>query len=120
MNDEILGKKKYIENFSEGNRQKIGIIGAMLITPKILILDEPFNYLDPTSQIAMSKLIQYYNKEYGTTVIMSSHNLNFVTDISSRVLLLEKGHIIKDIINKDNSANSELEEYFDKGDILVE
>ena len=51
MHDEILGTKKYLREFSEGNRQKIGIIGAMLINPKILILDEPFNYLDPSSQM---------------------------------------------------------------------
>ena len=112
MHGEILGTRKYLRQFSEGNRQKIGIIGAMLVNPKVLILDEPFNYLDPSSQMTVAKLIRQINFLLGTTVIISSHNLNFVSEISSRILLLEKGVIIKDIINEDGSAAQELEEYF--------
>lgn len=112
MHGEILGTRKYLRQFSEGNRQKIGIIGAMLVNPKVLILDEPFNYLDPSSQMTVAKLIRQINFQLGTTVIISSHNLNFVSEISSRILLLEKGVIIKDIINEDGSAAQELEEYF--------
>ncbi len=112
MHDEILGTKKYLRQFSEGNRQKTGIIGAMIVNPKVLILDEPFNYLDPSSQITVAKLIRQMNEQLGTTVIISSHNLSFVSEISSRILLLEKGHIIKDLPNHDGSATKELEEYF--------
>ena len=112
MHDEILGTKKYIRDFSEGNRQKIGIIGAMLINPQILILDEPFNYLDPSSQINIAKTIHAFCKETGATVILSSHNLNFVSDISSRILLLEKGQLIKDLNNEEGCAMKELEAYF--------
>ena len=112
MHDEILGTRKYLRQFSEGNRQKIGIIGAMLINPKVLILDEPFNYLDPSSQITVAKLICQMNEQLGTTVIISSHNLSFVSEISTRILLLEKGHIIKDLPNHDGSATKELEDYF--------
>ena len=116
MNGEILGTRKFLKDFSEGNRQKIGIIGAMLINPKVLILDEPFNYLDPTSQITVAKLIRQMNEQLGTTVIISSHNLSFVSEISTRILLLEKGHIIKDLPNHDGSATAELEEYFNTAD----
>lgn len=112
MHDEILGTNKYIRNFSEGNRQKIGIIGAMLIQPKVLLLDEPFNYLDPSSQITVARLIQENNRAFGTTTIISSHNLSFVSDISSRILLLEKGEVIKDLPNADGSAIAQLEDYF--------
>lgn len=112
MHGEVLGTRKYLRQFSEGNRQKIGIIGAMLVNPKVLILDEPFNYLDPSSQMTVAKLIRQINFQLGTTVIISSHNLNFVSEISSRILLLEKGVVIKDIINEDGSAAQELEEYF--------
>ena len=112
MHDEILGTKKYLRQFSEGNRQKIGIIGAMLINPKVLILDEPFNYLDPSSQITVAKLIRQMNEQLGTTVIISSHNLSFVSEISTRILLLEKGVVIKDLPNHDSSATKELEDYF--------
>ena len=112
MHDEILGTKKYLREFSEGNRQKIGIIGAMLINPKILILDEPFNYLDPSSQMLVAKLIRQMNQQLGTTVIISSHNLSFVSEISTRILLLEKGRVIKDLVNEEGSSAQELEEYF--------
>ncbi len=112
MHDEILGTKKYLREFSEGNRQKIGIIGAMLINPKVLILDEPFNYLDPSSQMLVAKLIRQMNQQLGTTVIISSHNLSFVSEISTRILLLEKGLVIKDLTNEDGSSAQELEEYF--------
>ena len=47
MNGEVMGQKKFIRNFSAGNKQKIGIISAMLHHPQLLILDEPFNFLDP-------------------------------------------------------------------------
>lgn len=113
MADEVLGKKKYIKAFSMGNRQKIGIIGAMLIRPRVLILDEPFNYLDPSSQIIVARLIRQMNQELGTTVLISSHNLNSIADICQRILLLEKGKLIKDLSNEPGShAFEELEEYF--------
>ena len=112
MHDEVLGTRKYLHDFSEGNRQKIGIIGAMLIHPKVLLLDEPFNYLDPSSQIVVARLIQQMNHDLGTTVIISSHNLNFVADISTRILLLEKGYVIKDLPNNEGSATKELNDYF--------
>lgn len=112
MHDEILGTKKYLRDFSQGNRQKIGIIGAMVVNPKVLLLDEPFNYLDPSSQMNIAQLIQKCCKEQGTTVIISSHNLNFVADISSRILLLEKGNLIKDLKNTGEQVIAELNEYF--------
>jgi ABC-2 type transport system ATP-binding protein len=111
MNDEILGQKKYIRNFSAGNKQKIGIMAAMMIRPEILILDEPFNFLDPSSQIEIRDMILRLNKELETTVLISSHNLNYTTEISSRIVLLEKG-LIK--IDEKNSPEAirELNNYF--------
>lgn len=111
MNDEILGKKKYIRNFSAGNKQKIGIIAAMMIHPQVLILDEPFNFLDPSSQIEIRDMILKMNKENGTTILISSHNLNYTTDISSHVILLEKGIVIKNLVNSEE-ARQELNSYF--------
>ncbi|MDR1706628.1 ABC transporter ATP-binding protein [Dysgonomonas sp.] len=111
MNDEILGKKKYIRNFSAGNKQKIGIIAAMMIQPQVLILDEPFNFLDPSSQIEIRDMILKMNKDNGTTILISSHNLNYTTDISSHVILLEKGMIIKNMVNSPE-ARQELNSYF--------
>lgn len=112
MHGEILDTHKYLHDFSQGNRQKVGIIGAMIIHPRVLLLDEPFNYLDPSSQIHVARLIADMNREQGTTTIISSHNLNFVTDISSRILLLESGHVVQDLPNTDGSARQALENYF--------
>lgn len=112
MAGEILGQKKYIREFSAGNKQKIGIIAAMFNRPQLLILDEPFNFLDPSSQMMLKRLITDYNSENGATVFISSHNLQNTTDISTRVILLEHGAIIKDMQNSDGSAEKELDDYF--------
>lgn len=112
MNGEVLGQKKYIRNFSAGNKQKIGIISAMLHHPQLLILDEPFNFLDPSSQAVIKHLLKKYNEEHGATVIISSHNLNHTVDVCPRIALLENGVIIRDIENENNSAEKELEDYF--------
>ncbi len=112
-NGEILEEKKLIRSLSAGNQQKTGIIAAMLHRPSLLILDEPFNFLDPSSQSALKHLLQHYNQETGATILISSHNLNHTTDICRRIALLEKGVILKDLSNEDHSAEKELEEYFD-------
>ena len=112
MGGEIQGTGKLIHDFSNGNRQKIGIIGAMLIRPRILILDEPFNYLDPSSQIVVARLIREMNRDLGTTVVVSSHNLASINDICDRILLLEKGNLIMDKPHAPGSTDPELEAYF--------
>ena len=112
MGDEIMGQKKYIRDFSAGNRHKVGIIAALLNRPELVILDEPFNFLDPRSQNMLKKILVEYNKETGATVIVSSHNLQHTTEISTRIALLEHGVIIKDLDNHDAEAVVELQDYF--------
>lgn len=112
MNNEVVGQNKLIRNLSAGNQQKVGIIGAMLARPKVLILDEPFNFLDPSSQMAMKYLLEEYNRETGATIIVSSHNLTHTFDICTRVTLLEHGKIIKDYDKNYAELTSEIEEYF--------
>lgn len=112
MNGEVLGQKKFIRNFSAGNKQKIGIISAMIHHPGILILDEPFNFLDPSSQSIIKHILKNYNESTGSTILISSHNLNHTTDICPRIALLENGKIIRDIQNVDRSAEKDLEDYF--------
>lgn len=115
MGGEICGQKKLIRSFSAGNKQKIGIIAAMLNHPQLLVLDEPFSFLDPTSQHVLKSLLADYNRATGATVLVSSHNLSHTVDISSRVVLLEHGSVVKDLPNIDRSAASELSAYFDVG-----
>lgn len=112
MAGEVTGQNKLIRNLSAGNKQKVGIVAAMLLRPQVLILDEPFNFLDPSSQNAIKHLLVEYNKETGATILVSSHNLTHTIDICPRIALLENGSIIRDIHNTDGGALQELEEYF--------
>ncbi|MCQ2222382.1 MAG: ABC transporter ATP-binding protein [Bacteroidaceae bacterium] len=113
MAGEITGQNKLIRNLSAGNKQKVGIVAALLLRPQLLILDEPFNFLDPSSQSAIKRLLQDYNRETNATILVSSHNLNHTVDICPRIALLENGRIIRDIDNTDGSAEKELESYFE-------
>ena len=115
MGGEIMGKNKLIRDFSAGNKQKIGIVAAMLNHPQLLILDEPFNFLDPSSQNTLKRMLTTYNRQTGATILLSSHNLQHTVEISSRIVLLEHGIIIKDLPNNGGSADAELEEYFNNG-----
>lgn len=109
---EVLGQKKLIRNLSAGNKQKVGIMAALLQQPRLLVLDEPFNFLDPTSQVVLKHILTDYAQNTGATVLLSSHNLQHTVDISTRIALLEKGSIIRDLPNSDASAREELAEYF--------
>lgn len=110
FNDEILNKGKYIRDLSKGNKNKVGIVAAMLQNPSVLVLDEPFASLDPTTQIRLKKLIKE-SKSRDMTTLISSHDLNHVTEVCDRIILLEKGLIIKDFKTQEDSLK-ELESYF--------
>ena len=111
-NGEVFGQKKLIRNLSAGNKMKVGIISALLRQPKTVVLDEPFNFLDPTSQLVLKHLLRDYAAETGGTILISSHNLQHTVDISTRIALLEHGKIIRDLPNSECSATAELQEYF--------
>ncbi|MEZ5197752.1 MAG: ABC transporter ATP-binding protein [Bacteroidales bacterium] len=111
FNGEILGKKKYIRDLSQGNRQKVGIAAALMAKPEILILDEPFNGLDPSTQIRLKNMLNTLKKENGMTMLISSHDLKHVTEVCDRITILEKGKIIHDIKTSENTLK-ELERYF--------
>jgi ABC-2 type transport system ATP-binding protein len=105
---EIFGQKKLIRQLSAGNKQKVGIIAALLQAPSLLILDEPFNFLDPSSQNLLKQILINYKQQTGATILVSSHNLQHTIDISTRVALMEKGHIIYD-----HATREQLENYFE-------
>ena len=110
FNDEVLDQKKYIRDFSKGNQKKIGIAAAFIGDAELIILDEPFANLDPSSQIRLKDfLASKVNQK--RTLLVSSHDLNHVTDVCQRIVLLEKGHIIKDT-PKSAKTLKELEAYF--------
>jgi ABC-2 type transport system ATP-binding protein len=111
FNDEILGQKKYIRDFSKGNQKKIGIIAAMMGNPEILILDEPFTNLDPSSQIRLKKILRELKAKYDVTMLISSHDLMHVTEVCERIVVLEKGLIVNDLVTNENTLK-QLENYF--------
>lgn len=112
FNDEILGKNKYIRDLSKGNQKKVGIIGTLIGNPKVIILDEPFANLDPTTQIRLKKILRTIADTKQTTLLVSSHDLNHTFEISDRIVCFERGRIIKDINTKQYSFE-ELTAFFD-------
>jgi ABC-2 type transport system ATP-binding protein len=112
FNDEILGKNKYIRNLSKGNLKKVGIAAALMGHPDIVILDEPFENLDPSSQVRLKKLIEAEKISNNTTFLISSHDLTHVTEICDRIVLLEKGKIIKDMKDSKENMTAVLHDYF--------
>ena len=111
---EVFGRNALIRNLSAGNKQKVGIISALITRPKLLILDEPFNFLDPSSQNHLKHIIEEYREATGATVIISSHNLTHTIDISTRILLMEHGEIKRDITDITPESIEALNEYFDQ------
>lgn len=112
FNDEILNKKKYIRQFSQGNKQKIGVFGSVFPEPEVLLLDEPFNFLDPTAHFFLLDYLKKLNKEKRTTMIISSHNLDSIYDIATKIIVLEKGRIVKCFDSIDAQMKEELSVFF--------
>lgn len=111
FNDEILNSKKYVRDLSKGNQKKVGIVGALIGTPAIIILDEPFANLDPSTQIKLKKLIRTWSQNESVTFLISSHDLAHTTEVSDRIVVLNKGELVKDIRTNPETLR-ELEDFF--------
>ena len=118
---EILGQKKYLRDLSKGNQKKAGIVASFIGNPKVVILDEPFANLDPTTQIRLKQIIKDLAAQQDVTVLVSSHDLIHVTEVCERIVVLNKGEVVKDI---ETSAETlkELEVFFgsEKAEVVVE
>lgn len=108
---EILNQKKYLRDLSKGNQKKVGIVAALIGNPDVIVLDEPFANLDPTTQIRLKKIIKELAEKRGVTVLISSHDLLHVTDVCERIAVLDKGNLIKDIATSEATLK-ELEAHF--------
>jgi len=114
---EILGKKKYLRDLSKGNQKKAGIVAALIGNPEVVILDEPFANLDPTTQIRLKSIVKDLAETRGVTVLISSHDLMHVTDVCERIVVLEKGEVVKDLVT--NTATlKELEAHFSGEEVV--
>jgi ABC-2 type transport system ATP-binding protein len=111
FNGEILGGKKYIRDLSKGNQKKVGIVSALMGNPEILVLDEPFANLDPTTQIRLKGLLKDLKENKQLTMLISSHDLSHVTEVCERIVVLEKGVIQEDIQTSETTLK-DLEAYF--------
>ena len=111
FNGEILGQKKYLRDLSKGNQKKVGIISALIGNPEVVVLDEPFANLDPTTQIRLKRIIKELTDNRDITVLVSSHDLIHVTEVCERIVVLEKGEIVKDIQTSEQTLK-ELETFF--------
>jgi len=111
FNGEILNNRKYIRDFSKGNQKKIGIIAALIGNPQVIILDEPFANLDPTTQIRLKKIIKELADNPEVTILVSSHDLLHTIEVSNRIVALQKGMIVKDLVTSAETLQ-ELEAFF--------
>ena len=111
FNEEVLGKKKYLRDLSKGNQKKAGIVAAIMGNPQVIVLDEPFANLDPTTQIRLKKLLKTLTTDKDVTVLVSSHDLSHVTEVCERIVVLDKGLVVKDITTSRETLK-ELESYF--------
>lgn len=111
FNGEILGQKKYLRDLSKGNQKKAGIVAALIGTPEVVILDEPFANLDPTTQIRLKKTLKKINEDSHSTILISSHDLGHITEVCERIVVLNKGEVIKDLQTSEATLK-ELEQFF--------
>jgi len=109
--DEVLGKKKFIRDLSKGNQKKVGVVGAFMGNTEVIVLDEPFANLDPSSQYQLRNIIKEIGKRQDKTILISSHDLDHVADVCSRIVILEKGEAVRDV-QKTETTLAELEEFF--------
>jgi ABC-2 type transport system ATP-binding protein len=111
FNDEILRNKKYLRDLSKGNMKKVGIIATLIGNPKVVILDEPFANLDPTTVSRLKKIIKELAENPDITVLVSSHDLQHTVEVCDRIVALNKGEIVKDIVTSAETLK-ELEAFF--------
>ncbi len=108
---EILGQRKYLRDLSKGNQKKAGIVSSFIGNPEVVILDEPFANLDPTTQIRLKGIIKNLADKQDVTVLVSSHDLMHVTEVCERIVVLNKGEVVKDIRTSAETL-TELESFF--------
>ncbi|MEX2350738.1 MAG: ABC transporter ATP-binding protein [Flavobacteriaceae bacterium] len=111
FNNEVLNKKKYIRDLSKGNSKKVGVVAALIGNPEVIILDEPFANLDPTTQIRLKKILKGLADNPEVTILVSSHDLQHTVEVSNRIVALENGIVVKDL-KTNTETMKELEAFF--------
>ncbi|GAA4109890.1 ABC transporter ATP-binding protein [Aquimarina addita] len=117
FNGEILKQKKYLRDLSKGNQKKAGIVAAFIGNPEVIILDEPFANLDPTTQIRLKQILKELAVDPKITLLVSSHDLIHVTEVCDRIVVMDKGNLVKDISTSVQTLK-ELEEHFNPAHLI--
>ena len=107
----LLAERKYLRDLSAGNRQRVGLAAALLVQPRLLVLDEPFEHLDPAARRQLRQFLLDYRERSGATILFTSHSLEEVFGLARRVLVMEEGRIVRDVFAADKTR-AELEAYF--------
>ena len=104
---------KKVKEFSLGMRQRLGLARAFLTKPRLLILDEPINGLDPVGIQEIRNLLQLLSKEHGITILISSHILSEISQIADKIGVIKNGSMIEQVYMKElMKENIDLEEFF--------
>ena len=104
---------KKVKDFSLGMRQRLGLARAFLTKPKLLILDEPINGLDPIGIQEIRNLLLSLSKEHRITILISSHILSEISQIADKIGFIKNGEIVEQVFMKEiRRENIDLEEYF--------
>ena len=111
FNGEILNNKKYLRDLSKGNQKKVGIIATLIGNPEVVVLDEPFANLDPTTVNRLKKIIKELSENPQVTILVSSHDLQHTVEVCDRIVALNKGEVVKDIVTSAETLQ-ELEAFF--------
>ncbi|MEM6645012.1 MAG: ABC transporter ATP-binding protein [Bacteroidota bacterium] len=107
----ILGRGDYLRALSMGNRKKVGLAAALMVRPRLLVLDEPFANLDPTSQLRLRDAIRTGVTTHNMTVLLSSHDLSHIAEVCQRIVIMDEGRIVHDTPIEGRTV-ADLEAYF--------
>ena len=104
---------KKVKEFSLGMRQRLGLARAFLMKPRLLILDEPINGLDPVGIQEIRNLLQLLSKEHGITILISSHILSEISQIADKIGVIKNGSMIEQVYMEElMKENLDLEQFF--------
>ena len=110
-----LYMKRYPNELSGGEKQRIGILRAIIANPKVLLMDEPFSALDPISRTQLQDLIKQLHNEYKMTTVFVTHDMDEALKLADRICILQEGNVVQIATPKemrDNPANDFVREFF--------
>ena len=107
------------KELSGGEKQRVGILRAIIANPKILLMDEPFSALDPISKVQLQNLIKTLHNEYKMTTVFVTHDMNEAMKLADRICVLKNGKVVQistPEVLKENPVDDFVREFFARGD----